>query len=140
MNRSTTVARRRSGTTTVEFAVVAPLIFIVVFGCIEFSRALLAIQSLDEAARSGCRIAVLRGSTTAAVEAEVQRILAPSGISTGSVQMLPASQATVPRWAPVSVTVTASFNDMSWLPLPGFLGGKTYTASCTLPKEYSPSG
>jgi Flp pilus assembly protein TadG len=117
---------------------VAPLLFLVVFGSIEFGRALMATQSLDEAARSGCRVAVLRGATTEAVEAEVQRILSPTRILTYSVQVLPTNRATAPRWAPVSVTVTSSFNDMSWLPLPRFVGGKTYTASCTLPKEYSP--
>ncbi len=122
----------------VEFAIVAPLLFLTVFASIEFGRALMATQSLDEAARSGCRIAVLRGTTTAQIEAEVQRLLAPAGISNYSVQVVPAGRAAAARWAPVSVNITASFGDMSWLPLPLFFSGKTYTASCTLPKEYSP--
>lgn len=118
---------------------VGPLLFLVIFGSIEFGRGLMATQSLDEAARSGCRVAVLRGATTADVEAEVQRILNPSHVSNFTVQVLPTDRATAPRWTHVSVTVTASFNDISWVPLPRFLGGRTYTASCTLPKEYSPS-
>jgi Flp pilus assembly protein TadG len=123
----------------VEFAIIASLMFTIIFAGIEFGRALMVTHSLDEAARSGCRIAILRGATTADVEAEVQRFLAPSGISTHSVRVLPADLPTSARWTPVSVTVTASFEDVRWLSAFDF-GGKTYTASCTLPKEYSPSG
>jgi Flp pilus assembly protein TadG len=136
----TKIKRGRSGATTAEFAIVAPVLFLVVFGTIELGRALMATQSLEEAARSGCRIAVLRGVTDEDVQAEVRRILGPSGISTYSVEVLPANLTTAPRWSPVSVTVTATYNDMSWLPLPRYFGGKTYSASCVLPKEYSPSG
>ena len=77
-------------------------------------------------------------STTAEIDAEVQRILAPAGISTYSLQVTPANRGTAARWSPISVTITASFRDMSWLPLPIYFSGMSYTASCTLPKEYSP--
>lgn len=121
----------------VEFALVAPLLFTVVFGSIEFGRALLVTQSLEEAARSGCRVAVLRGATTSEVQAEVDRILGPAGISKYTLDVEPTSIVSAERWDPVTVTVTANFADMSWLPLPRFFSGRTYVSSCTLPKEYS---
>ena len=128
----------RSGSTLVEFALVAPILFTVIFASIEFGRALMTTQSLEEAARSGCRIAVLRGATTSEIEDEVDRILAPTGVDNYTVTVQPTSIADASRWSPVSVTVSTAFADMSWLPLPKFFSGKTYTASSTLPKEYPP--
>lgn len=131
---------KRKGSTIVEFAVVSPLLFLLLFACIEFGRAMMAVQSLEEAARSGCRVAILRGATTSEVEAEVDRILAPSGIHQRTVDTQPINVASAERWAPVTVAVTAAFKSMSWLPLPRYMDGKTYTAECSLPKEYSPGG
>ena len=131
------IRQSRSGASAVEFSIIAPLLFVMVFGCVEFSRAFMATQSLEEAARSGCRVAVLRGATTNEIDTEVRRILAPVSICTYTMQIQPASIAMAERWTPVTVTITASFADLAWLPMPRFLGGKTYTSSCTLPKEYS---
>lgn len=120
-----------------EFALVAPLLFLTVFAFIEIGRALMTTHSMEEAARSGCRVAILRGATSSQIESEVNRILAPVAISTYTVQVQPINPSTVPRWAPITVTVTATYGDMSWLPLPLLFSGKTYTSTCTLPKEYS---
>ncbi len=129
----------RAGTSVVEFSIVAPLFFGTLFACIELCRALMATQCLEEAARSGCRLAVLSGATNDEIATEVQRILAPVGISTYTMNVQPANVAREERWTPVSVTITSSFANVSWLPLPKYFAGKTYTSSCTLPKEYSSS-
>ncbi|MCA9246105.1 MAG: pilus assembly protein [Planctomycetales bacterium] len=126
----------RRGAAAVEFAVVAAPLFLFVFASIEFGRALMGIQSLEEAARAGCRRAILRDATFAEIESEVDQLMATAGIDNYSVQTQPSNIATAEQWDPVSVTVSASFGDMSWLPMPMFLGSKTYLASATLPKEY----
>ncbi len=128
---------QRNGATVVEFAIVAPVLFTVIFGSIEFGRALMTTQSLEEAARSGCRVAVLQGATTTEIETEIDRILGPAGITNRSVQVLPTNYTSSARWTPVTVTVSANYNDMSWLPLPNFFSGKSYASTCTLPKEYT---
>lgn len=46
---------RRAGVTMVEFAIVAPLLFLVVFGLVDFSRAIQANTTIAEAARQGAR-------------------------------------------------------------------------------------
>ena len=132
--------RVRHGVVAVEFAAVAPVLFLIVFGSIEFGRAMMCVQALEESARSGCRVAILDGTTDAEIEAEVNRILTPSGILDYTIQTEPSNIATAEKWAPISVTVTSSFSHMSWLPLPGRLSEKTYTSSCTLPKEYTSGG
>ncbi len=46
---------QRLGAAAVEFAIVAPLFFMLVFGCIEFGRALMVQQILTNASRVGAR-------------------------------------------------------------------------------------
>lgn len=125
----------RRGTTTVEFAMIALPLFMFVFGSIEFGRALMSVQSLEEAARAGCRIAILGGTSPQDVENNVAQILSPAGISDYTVAIVPSPLDAIPRWDPVSVRVTASFADMSWLPAPDYFNGLSYTASSTLPRE-----
>ena len=51
--------RAQRGTTTVEFAIVATVLFIVLFGVIEVGRALFVWNTLSEATRRGARVAAV---------------------------------------------------------------------------------
>lgn len=51
--------RLQYGVTTVEFAIIGTLMMMVVFGIIEFGRALYTINVLTEAARRGARMAAV---------------------------------------------------------------------------------
>jgi Flp pilus assembly protein TadG len=51
--------RLQYGTTTVEFALVGLLLMVVVFGVIEFGRALFVMNILTEASRRGARMAAV---------------------------------------------------------------------------------
>lgn len=51
--------RHQRGTTTVEFAIVGTVLMVVMFGVIEFSRALFVINTLAEATRRGARMAAV---------------------------------------------------------------------------------
>ena len=126
---------RRRGATLVEFAVVAPLVFFMVFLFVEFDRYLLTVHALDEAARVGCRLAVLEGSTLVQVKTEVDRILSPFGISKHELSITPDLATAIGSGNPVSVKLEIAYNDVSWLPAPTFLSRKTITVTSTLPKE-----
>lgn len=52
-------SRNQKGSTVAEFAVVAAVFFMIVFGIIEFSRLLYTHNALTDAARRGARYAVL---------------------------------------------------------------------------------
>jgi Flp pilus assembly protein TadG len=129
--------RRRRGAAALEFAIVAIPMFLFVFTSIEMGRAMMALQSMEEAARVGCRTAVVKGATTESVAAEVDEVMRMAGIANYSVAVDPAGFSSLDRWATISVTVTASLNDISWLPAPIFVGNTSFSASCTLPKECS---
>jgi Flp pilus assembly protein TadG len=82
MNRQTRLkpitSQQRRGAAVVEFALVVPLFFTVVFGIIEFGQGFMVAQLLNSAAREGARVAMLPGSTNAEVEATVLQILEES--------------------------------------------------------------
>lgn len=54
-----TVSTRQRGTTTVEFALIGVLFFIVLFGIIEFGRLLFTWNTLTEMTRRGARVAAV---------------------------------------------------------------------------------
>jgi Flp pilus assembly protein TadG len=51
--------RNRRGAAAVEFAVVAPVFFLMIFGMIEFGRMVMVQQILTNASREGARLGVL---------------------------------------------------------------------------------
>ncbi|MEW6751086.1 MAG: TadE/TadG family type IV pilus assembly protein [Candidatus Latescibacterota bacterium] len=66
--------RSQSGNAVVEFALVLPILFLLVFGITEFGRALMTSNVLYSAAREGARLAAI-GSDAAAVTARVNEVL-----------------------------------------------------------------
>lgn len=56
------------GATAVEFALLLPLLMLLLFGIIDFGRALNAQITITQAAREGARVAALTGATTSSVQ------------------------------------------------------------------------
>lgn len=63
------------GATAVEFAVVLPLLMLLLFGIIEFGMTFWRAQSLEAAAREGARIASLSQSTRSDITAAVDNAI-----------------------------------------------------------------
>ncbi len=57
--------RRSSGQAMVEFALIAPLFFALLFAIIEFGRMVYIQQMLNNSAREGARYAIVHGAATA---------------------------------------------------------------------------
>jgi Flp pilus assembly protein TadG len=116
----------------VEFALVAPVFFLLVFGMIEFGRMVMVQQIITNASREGARIAVLDGTTAAEVNATVTSYLQSARISGATIIINPPDPATAGYGAPVSVTVRVPFAQVSWLPAPFFIGGNTDLSATTV--------
>ena len=127
--------RERRGAAVVEFAVVAPLFFLLVFGMIEYGRMVMAQQVITNASREGARLAVLDGATNASVTSQVNSYLTNSSVSGASVTINPVEPSTAGYGASVTVTVSIPFSQVSWLPSPMFLGGRTLIASTIMRRE-----
>ena len=68
--------RRERGTALAEFALVAPLLLILLFGIIEFSIAFNRAQAVEAAAREGARLASLSTTSNGEIVARVDDALA----------------------------------------------------------------
>jgi Flp pilus assembly protein TadG len=129
---------RRAGTTAVEFAVVAPLFFALVFGLMELGRGLMIQHLMTNAARQGCRVAVVEGKTSSDISATVLNVLNGQGISgdTVSVQVddAAANASTAKPGDEITVTVAIPTSAVSWAPNAEFLFG-TISGKYTLRRE-----
>jgi Flp pilus assembly protein TadG len=107
------------GNAIVEFALVLPILLLVLFGITEFGRMILTTNILNTASREGARLAAVSpAGETAAIEARVNEVLAAARIhpKTITVEYLPATNS-------VRVTVTTDFDILSRSVLPSPLRG-----------------
>jgi Flp pilus assembly protein TadG len=132
--------RRRKGAATVEFALVAPVLFLTVLGVFEIQRAFMVIHGLNEAARQGCRAAVTPWTSAQTVQTAVDNILtayAIHGYSTtvqvDGTTVSPYTAASATSGQNVGVVVTVPVSSISIVPH-GFMSG-SLSGQCTLQKE-----
>ena len=75
IRRRQTDGQRRSGAAAVELALVLPIFMMVVWGIVEFGRAMMVGQLVTNAARHGARFAVVDGSSNTEVNSAVKDFL-----------------------------------------------------------------
>ena len=63
--RRTHAKQNRTGATAVEFAIVAPVFFLILFAMFEFSRVNVLRHTADNAAYEASRVAIIPGATAA---------------------------------------------------------------------------
>ena len=84
--RGRPAGRRRAGATTVEFAFVAILLFLMLFGILEYGRFLFVYHLTTNAARDAARFAVVRTSGGVTItEADGTQIAEPAAVTTADV-------------------------------------------------------
>jgi Flp pilus assembly protein TadG len=129
----------RRGAAAVEFAVVAPLLFLLVFGTLEFGRAMMSLDLLANAARAGARTGALPNKSNSDVQDSVLNVLNGVGVkgATVSVEVNGKAGDVASAAQGDSVTVSASvpFAKVSWLGQPLFLGETTLSQKMTMRKE-----
>jgi hypothetical protein len=126
---------KRRGAAVVEFAIVAPVFILLVFGMIEYGRMVMVQQLLTNASREGARKAVLDGATKSEIETLVTDYLSNSSVSGASVTVTPDPPSNAAFGDPVTVSVSIPFDQVSWLPSPMYLGGATMSASAVMRRE-----
>lgn len=72
--------RRNRGQSVIEFALILPLLLVLLFGITEFGRAWMTVNILTSAAREGCRLAVVTGPDVAAVTARATTVCNSAGV------------------------------------------------------------
>jgi Flp pilus assembly protein TadG len=144
----------RRGATVVEFAMVAPVLFCLVFGIIEFGRFVMLHQVAITATREGARKAALATTTTTAqVDTIVRSRLAVGGVPSSFASDVAKTIITVTdsagndlpstdlntylaAGAPITVDVQMSFAELTWLPGDYFgLASVNVSAATTMERE-----
>lgn len=116
--RSSSRRRRRAGTSTVEFAIVAPVVILVFLALIQFASLLMSQNVITAAAREGGRVASLPGTASSAtVVAAVNERLTRGGIDPNlvTVSVTPAALESVNQGDDLLVSVSAPVNQMGWI-------------------------
>jgi Flp pilus assembly protein TadG len=129
----------RRGAVTVEFALVVPIFFLLVLGIIEFGRAMMVGEMVNNAARAGCRGGVLAGRSNSDVASAAASSLTGSGIAnytcTVKVNGVVANASTAQTGDAVAVTITVPYSQVSWLPDNKYLGNVNLTGTVVMRRE-----
>lgn len=129
----------RRGAVAVEFAVVSPLLFLLILGIIEFGRIMMLGQLASNSARAAGRVASISGNGTTDVTAMADAILKPAGIQGYTVKVLvndvekDASSASAGDKLEVRIAIPVREN--GWLSSPVFVKGGTATGSAIMRRE-----
>ncbi len=111
--------KKRRAAVIVEFAVVLPLLLTILLGIIEYGWVFMVRQTLQSAAREGCRLAALQTSSSpyTNVTTRIDEVMAPTGLTTYVVTMTHATAGN-----PVeTVDIVVPYADVSLMG--GFFGG-----------------
>lgn len=101
--------RKRRGAAAVEFAMTAPILFALVLGAVEFSRANMLVHTTSIAATEAARRSIVAGATVNDVRLKALDELQTVGIVDASVEVLPTTltddttQVTINLIVPVSL-------------------------------------
>lgn len=73
------------GQAIVEFALVLPILVVLLFGIIEFGRLLSTVSAVTSAAREGARVAAVTSPTLQLVQTAVNNVLNAAGVAGATV-------------------------------------------------------
>jgi Flp pilus assembly protein TadG len=124
----------RRAAAVAEFAIVAPVFFLLVVGFLEFGRALMVQQVLVNAARVGARQASTTGATLTEVQSAVEDYAAGVAVPGVDVDVSPDPGTAAPGTT-ITVTTSVVFSEVSWMPSPWLLGDATLRSSSQMRKE-----
>lgn len=147
-----TSSRRRTrdpeaGQELIEFALVFPMLLLVMLGIIDFGFLFRNYEVLTNAAREGARVAVLPGYSASDVQTRVDQYIVASGLTGTATTTVGATQNINVGGSCIAVqpiTVTYPHTYLFLGPIVGLLGGgsftnKTLTATSTMRSETAAS-
>ncbi|MEN1681406.1 MAG: TadE/TadG family type IV pilus assembly protein, partial [Planctomycetota bacterium] len=115
-----------------EFALVAPLFFLILFALFEFSRMNVIRHTADQAAYEAARLAMVPGASAAEAQAEAARLLSVAGARGATIDITPGVIDINTESVTVAIRVPM---DQNALVLPRFTGSAVIQAQSTLRTE-----
>lgn len=134
------IRKRRStrcGAAAVEFALVAPVLLLLLFGMVEVGNYLRATQMMTNISRDAAREASAEGTTPAGYRKYLDDLFEKMGVEGLPIQVvLDPSDPRAPAGTPVRATASIGFRDFHWYP-PFMLRGAKVKAATVMRKEGS---
>jgi Flp pilus assembly protein TadG len=130
--------RARAGATTLELAFTLPMFLTLTVGSIEFGRAFMVQQMVTNAAREGARHGVVAGTTADQVKTKVIDYLAAGRIQVfpDDITVTPATLSSATKSGQqVQVHIRVPYGNVTWMPVPWFLGQATLVSETTMRHE-----
>jgi Flp pilus assembly protein TadG len=126
----------RGGSAAVEFAIVAPLLFTLVVGIMQFGRILMVQQILVTAAEAGARTAIMTGKTDANVSTAISNFMSAANITGYSSSDSPLLSTSPASGTAIAVTVSVPYTSIGWTgSVPIDFSKTTLSASVTMIKD-----
>lgn len=127
-------AEGRRGQALVEFALVLPVLVLLLFASVDFSRAFFTLQAVTHASREGARSGIVSGATAADVNGAVNTRLVSAGLTqTASVTVTGVDGAA--SGDPTTVTVSYPFQTLGGSLIPGWSGTVTLSQTTVMRHE-----
>src|SRR6266404_306667 len=79
--------RQQFGAVAVEFALISPVMFLLVMGIFELARVYMVSELITEAARKGCRAAIIEGTSATQIKSAATSCLTVVGITAETVNI-----------------------------------------------------
>ena len=128
-------AATRRGVAAVEFAIVAPLLFLFFFAAFEFCRVAMIRHTVDNAVYEGCRAGIIPGATAADVQRETQRVMASLAVNNINLSVSPPE---IRQDSPtVTVRLEVPLDANSFVPNQ-FVAGRSIVRELTMQRESVP--
>lgn len=122
----------RGGVAAVEFAMTAPILFLMLYAALELGHANMTYNAVEAACYEGARVGIIPGTQAADCRAAAERILAISKIRGASVTVVPANLDTPSP--SVQVRITLPYADTALMPAT-FTRLLTINRHCELVRE-----
>ena len=137
MRRLHSDRRARRGLSSVEAAIVLPLVILLLFGLLEFGWAFLKSQQINNAARHGARIGIAYGATAAEIQAGVDAVMAASGMGSSgyTTEILPNDPLTLTTGQLLAVSVTVDYSNIELIGVPLIPAPATLTGTTSMARE-----
>ena len=117
----------RRGATTVEFAMTAPIVFLLFFTSVEMGRVYMVRQTVQNAVYEAARRGLVPGTTDAQIRGAAARML--NAVSVRNTRIAVNQDSTQ-----VTVTVSVNYNDVAWI-TPVFFRNTQLASTLTLNKD-----
>ncbi len=126
--------RGERGQAVVEFALLAPILIVLVMGVLDMARAYSVLQVVTNAAREGARQGILPSSTDALVTTTVDTFLTAAGQSGCTTTGVNVGAAAIAGDSTV-VTVSCNFTALTGTLIPGWGGTFALAQTATMRHE-----